>query len=61
MHKYTLHSDDPEFVRARMNAQQISDVRILSHNPKYKHIQIHIDICQYPFCKMFNIIFLISL
>lgn len=39
MHKYTLHSDDPDFVRAKMNAQQISDVRqIHSHNPKYKQI-----------------------
>ncbi|XP_076154895.1 nebulin-related-anchoring protein-like [Alosa pseudoharengus] len=27
MHKYTLHADDPDFVRARLNAQQISDVR----------------------------------
>lgn len=27
MHKYTLHSDDPDFVRAKINAQQISDVR----------------------------------
>ena len=26
MHKYTLHSDDPDFVRAKINAQQISDV-----------------------------------
>ena len=29
MHKYTLHSDDPDFVRAKVNAQQISDVRQL--------------------------------
>lgn len=29
MNKYTLHADDPDFVRARMNAQQISDVRQL--------------------------------
>jgi len=27
MHKYTLHPDDPDFIRARINAQQISDVR----------------------------------
>lgn len=31
MHKYTLHSDDPDFVRAKMNALQISDVRHASH------------------------------
>lgn len=30
MHKYTLHSDDPDFVRAKVNAQQISDVSELS-------------------------------
>ena len=39
MHKYTLHSDDPDFVRAKINAQQISDVsrsRDASHNPKYR-------------------------
>uniref|UniRef100_A0A8C7P3M9 LIM zinc-binding domain-containing protein n=1 Tax=Oncorhynchus mykiss TaxID=8022 RepID=A0A8C7P3M9_ONCMY len=27
MHKYTLHADDPDFIRARINAQQISNVR----------------------------------
>lgn len=31
MHKYTLHSDDPDFVRARMNALQISDVSHALH------------------------------
>lgn len=28
MHKYTLHHDDPDFVRAKLNAQQISDVSL---------------------------------
>ncbi len=26
MHKYTLHTDHPDFIRAKINAQQISDV-----------------------------------
>lgn len=26
MNKYTLHPDDPDFIRAKVNAQQISDV-----------------------------------
>lgn len=41
MHKYTLHSDNPDFVRAKINAQQISDVRpssAASHTPKHKQI-----------------------
>jgi len=29
MHKYTLHSDHPDFIRAKINAQQISDVSFL--------------------------------
>lgn len=28
MHKYTLHSDHPDFIRAKINAQQISNVRV---------------------------------
>ena len=35
MHKYTLHSDDPDFVRAKINAQQISDVRRMFRNDLY--------------------------
>lgn len=38
MHKYTLHPDDPDFVRAKMNALQISDVRqIFSYNKHKQH------------------------
>ena len=32
MHKYTLHGDDPDFLRAKLNAQQISNVRLGNNN-----------------------------
>lgn len=39
MHRYTLHSDDPDFVRAKINAQQISDVSPALLDAKTQHLK----------------------
>lgn len=55
MHKYTLHHDDPDFVRAKINAQQISDVRhfIFKHVSQLEYKQMVLNLhAKAPVCHL---------
>lgn len=59
MHKYTIHSDDPDFIRAKINAQQISDVRHCAKHPKHKLMIYNPESEKTPLCDIKKTIFVI--